>query len=503
MSETFPSLPTRSEPTSVPHKLVITILVLSAFVVILNETILSVAIPHLMSDLGVDEPTVQWVSTAFLLTMAVVIPTTGFLVERLTTRTLYLSAMASFAVGTLVCALAPGIEMLLTGRVIQAFGTAIMMPLLMTTILQLVPVDRRGQVMGIVMVVISVAPALGPTVSGVILQFLEWRFIFWIVLPIALVMGVVGALRLENVSESVDSKLDVLSIPLSALGFGGLVYGLTSMSEGPGSPVLWGSLAVGIVGTALFAWRQISLQRSGRDPLLDLRTLTYQPFRVGLGLIMIGFAALLGVAILWPIYLQKVHGINEILTGALLLPGGLAMGLLGPVIGRLYDQMGAKRLALPAAIVLVLIIFAMSRVTATTPEWLLLLLHLTMSLSLAFMFTPTFTASLNSLNPQLYSHGSATLGALQQVAGAAGTALLMAILASTRTSAEAAGATEAVGTLAGVQLALTVAAGIAIGSVVLAFRLRSGPPTAYEPAGPEPTDLDPVPLDGEPAPATS
>ena len=459
------------------HRLAIAILVLSAFVVILNETILSVALTHLMDDLGVDEPTVQWVSTAFLLTMAVVIPTTGYLLQRLTTRALYLAAMGLFLLGTVISAAAPGIEMLLVGRVVQACGTAIMMPMLMTTVLQLVAPNRRGQVMGTVMIVISVAPALGPTVSGVILQFLAWRWIFLIMLPIAVLMTVIGALKLPNVSEPERSRLDLLSIPLTVIGFGGLVFGLNSFGEGASSPTLWVSLALGVVGLALFVWRQLTLQRSG-TPLLDLRTFVHRPFTIGLGLIMVGFAALIGVAILWPIYLERVHHIDPIVIGMMLLPGGLAMGLLGPVIGRLYDRLGAKVLAVPASIALTVFLFSMSRTSEATPEWLLVALHLLMSLSLAFMFTPVFTSALNSLPPSLYSHGSATLGALQQVAGGAGTALLVALMAATRASQEAGGANESDATMAGIRMAVTVAAGLAAGAVVLTLMLRPGAPEA-------------------------
>ena len=483
LDETVEHPPSPPSSRTGGNGLAIGILVVTAFVVILNETILSVALTHLMDDLKVDEPTVQWVSTAFLLTMAVVIPTTGYLVGRFSTRTLYFAAMGSFILGTILCAAAPGIELLLVGRVVQACGTAIMMPLLMTTILQLVSTEHRGQVMGVVMIVISVAPALGPTVSGVILQFLPWRAIFLIVLPIAVAMTAVAAVKLRNVSEPSHSKLDWLSIPLTVLGFGGVVYGLNSLGGGASSPILWVSLAVGVVAMVLFVWRQLSLQRTG-SPMLDLRIFSHQPFRVGLGLIMIGFASLIGVATLWPIYLQKVHHINSILTGLLLLPGGLAMGLLGPWIGRLYDRHGAKVIALPASIAMVIIVFGMSRVTPTTPEWLLLVLHLTLSLSLAFMFTPVFTAALNSLPPALYSHGSAGLSALQQVAGGAGTALLVAIMAVARTSAEQSGADEVLGTMAGIQAALTAAAVIAVGAVVLAVLLKGGKPQPVEGGAP-------------------
>ncbi|HIT74967.1 MAG TPA: MFS transporter, partial [Candidatus Avipropionibacterium avicola] len=287
-----------------------------------------------------------------------------------------------------------------------------------------------------------------------------------------------------NVSETSPSRLDLVSIPLTVLGFGGLVFGLNSLGEGASSPLLWVSLVLGVIGMGLFVWRQLALQRNGH-PLLDLRVLTHQPFRVGLGIIMIGFAVLIGgVAILWPIYLQRVRLLDSITTGMLLLPGGLAMGLLGPWIGRLYDHYGAKVLAVPASTVMVGLLFAMSRVQADTPIWLLLGLHLTLSLSLAFMFTPVFTGSLNSLPPSLYSHGSATLNALQQVAGGAGTALLVALMASTRLSAELGGAAEGEAVLAGFRMALTVAAGIGVLAIALTLLLRKGPPESVDEPAP-------------------
>src|SRR5690606_38597413 len=174
------------------------VLLVAAFVVILNETIMNVALPSLMVELDVSANTVQWLSTAFLLTMAVVIPMTGFLLQRFTTRFVFVLAMSLFSAGTLIAGLAPGFVALLAGRIVQASGTAIMMPLLMTTILRLVPTHSRGSVLGTVGIVISVAPALGPTVSGVILQFLSWRFMFLLVLPIALTAIVIGVRLLEK-----------------------------------------------------------------------------------------------------------------------------------------------------------------------------------------------------------------------------------------------------------------------------------------------------------------
>ena len=194
------------------NKLVINLLLVSSFVVILNETIMSVAIPPLMVSLGVTAAAAQWVTAAFLLTMAVVIPMTGFLMQRLHTRTVFLMAMSLFSLGTLAAAIAPDLELLVVARVIQASGTAIMMPLLMTTVMTLVPPETRGKTMGDIMMVISVAPAIGPVLSGLILNYLHWRWLFVLVLPFALGSLWLGWQRIENVTTPRKAPLDVASV---------------------------------------------------------------------------------------------------------------------------------------------------------------------------------------------------------------------------------------------------------------------------------------------------
>ena len=204
---------------------------MSTFVVILNETIMSVAIPHLMDDLGVEASAAQWLTTAFLLTMAVVIPITGFLLQRFTTRAVFIAAMSFFSAGTLIAVIAPGFEVLLVARIVQAVGTAIMIPLLFTTVLTLVSEASRGRVMGNISIVISVAPAIGPSISGLILSAFEWRWMFGIVFPIAIAALVLGAVKVRNVTTPKPAPLDVLSVIFSALAFSGIVYGLSSLTE--------------------------------------------------------------------------------------------------------------------------------------------------------------------------------------------------------------------------------------------------------------------------------
>ncbi len=464
-------------PVAPRDRAVILILLIATFVVILNETIMNVALPRLMTDLRIGASTAQWLSTAFMLTMAVVIPVTGYLLQRLSTRTVFLTAMILFCLGTLLAALAPGFGVLLIARIVQACGTAIMLPLLMTTVLTLVPEQGRGAVMGQISIVISVAPALGPTISGLILQALSWRFMFLFVLPIALAALAYGARMLGNVGTPRRLTLDLLSVPLSALGFGGLVYALSRFGETPGglaNPAVSLPLLVGATSLTAFLWRQVMLGRRG-EPLLDLRAFRFPMFTLGVGLMVIAMMALFGGAILLPLYLQNLRGLSTLQTGLLLLPGGLLMGLVAPTVGRWYDQVGPRPLVLPGTVVMTLVLFAFGQIGTSTPVWVLLALHLALSGGLALLFTPVFTSALGPLPPALYSHGSALLSTLQQVAGAAGTALLVTLMAGRATTRAAQGVPAVDAQVDGLHLAFTASGVIAAVAVGLALFLRRAP----------------------------
>ncbi|MBB6406445.1 MDR family MFS transporter [Arthrobacter sp. AZCC_0090] len=442
---------------------VIVTLLVATFVVILNETIMNVALQRLMTDLNVDAPTVQWLSTGFMLTMAVVIPTTGFILQRLTTRAAFLLAIGLFSGGTLLAALAPGFGVLLLARIVQAGGTAIMLPLLMTTILTLVPLSRRGAVMGNVTIAISVAPALGPTVSGIILDHFSWRFMFVFVLPVALLAMAIGARFLTNVGERGNVKLDFASVVLTVPAFGGLVYGLSQIGGHSGATALpIAALVMGVLCMVVFVFRQLKLQKSDA-PLLDLRAFNFRMFTVSVLLMVVAMMALFGGVILLPLYLQNVLHLQPMETGLALLPGGLAMGLLGPVVGRLFDKVGPLPLTVTGSVLLVLALWQFSMLTAGSPLWWVVVLYAVLSLGLALLFTPAFTTGLNPLPPHLYSHGSAIMSTLQQVAGAAGTALLVSIFAVVSAGS---------GFVAGMQAAFLTATFIAVVAVVLSAMMR-------------------------------
>ncbi|WP_157253846.1 MDR family MFS transporter [Nonomuraea typhae] len=460
---------------------VIRLLVLATFVVILNETIMINAIPRLMTALSITEQTAQWLSTAFMLTMAAVIPITGWFLQRVSTRTAYKVAMGLFLIGTALAMIAPTFTVLLGARIIQASGTAVMMPLLMTTLMQVVPESDRGRVMGNVTLAISVAPAMGPAVSGVILQFGSWRLLFAVVLPIAALITWTGLKQLKNVGEPKISHIDWFSVVTAAAGFGGLVYGL-SRFEGGDIRLAGAIVGIGVILIAIFVFRQLKLQKRG-VPLLDLRTLRHRTYTIALIMMSVAFMAMLGSMILLPLYLQNVRGLDPLQTGLLVMPGGLAMGLLGPTVGRMFDRFGGRVLVIPGAIGITLSLAGFTQVTMTMPFWQLLGLHALLMVGLAATFTPVFTLGLGAVPPSLYSHGSSILSTLQQVAAAIGTALVVTVMSARAESLRADGVTEVLAQLEGMRLAFIIGAVLSIAVVITALLLPARADTSVEHAG--------------------
>ena len=467
------SVPTSSNRIVAPSDMrVIWLLLIAAFVAILNETTMGIAIPDLNKDLGLPPELGQWLTSAFMLTMAIVIPTTGFLLQRFTTRQIFLTAISAFTLGTLICLLALGFPMLLVGRVVQAGGTGIMMPLLMTTIMNVVPSRSRGRMMGRVGLVISLAPAIGPTLAGAVLDALNWRWLFGIVLPIAVVALLVGAKWMTNIGEQKHAPIDIPSILLSVFAFGGIVFGLSQLGSGAGG-VITGliALVVGLIALALFVWRQLVLQRVD-DALLDLRVFRSSNFTLSVIVMAVVSLAMFGTLTLFPQYLQNVRGLSALDSGLVLLPGSVLMGVLGPVMGRIYDARGTRTLLVPGTILVSASLFFYTTLNESTPVWQLITVQTLMFVGLAMSFTPLFSASLGSLQRSLYSHGSAALNTLQQVAGAAGVAVLTVIYSSILHGGESNGLSTAAAGAPGARMAFLIAAFISLGALALSFFVR-------------------------------
>ncbi|MFP5114041.1 DHA2 family efflux MFS transporter permease subunit [Bacillaceae bacterium C204] len=318
--------------------LLVLIMILGVFVAILNETLLNVALSKIMDDIGIAPSTAQWLSTGYLLVIGVLIPVTAYLIQRFTTRTLFLTAMGLFSVGTFVAAISPGFAVLLTGRMLQAAGTGLLFPLLTNVVFAMVPIEKRGSAMGTIGIVITFAPAIGPTLSGIIVEQFSWRVLFYGVLPIALIVMIFAYFRLKNVTETTNPKIDPISLLLSTIGFGGIVYGFSSSGEGHGG---WSSnevilsIVIGIVSLVLFTWRQLKIAQ----PLLDLRTFKYNIFRLSTLIMMIVMMAMFSAMMLLPIFLQNALNYSPLEAGLVMLPGGIVMGIMSPITGRLFDSL--------------------------------------------------------------------------------------------------------------------------------------------------------------------
>ncbi|QKH05204.1 DHA2 family efflux MFS transporter permease subunit (plasmid) [Bacillus cereus] len=403
------------------------VMIIGAFLATFNQTIMSVAIPELMKDFDINASTAQWLTTGYMLVNGVLIPITAFLMQRFTTRQLFQSSMIIFLVGTIVSAVAANFPVLLTGRLIQAAGAGIIMPLLMNVVLAIFPAEKRGSAMGMVGLAIIFAPAIGPTLTGYVLETFPWQAMFYGMIPFSIIVIICGFIYLKNVSEPIRSKIDIMSTILSTIGFGTLIYGFSQAgNDGWSSTEVVVSLVVGIIALVLFTWRQLV----SKNPLLDLRAFKYNMFTlttiINIGVTMMMYADMM----LLPLYLQNARGFTALESGFLMLPGALLMGLLSPVVGKLFDRFGAKWLSIIGIIIILISTIGFVNLTDSTSYTFLILMSTFRRIGMAMFLMPLQTAGLNQLPPSLYAHGTAISNTIKQVAGAVGTSLLVTVMTS-------------------------------------------------------------------------
>ncbi|RWZ84404.1 DHA2 family efflux MFS transporter permease subunit [Glutamicibacter sp. HZAU] len=457
---------------------IIASLALAAFMMILNETVLTVALPGIMQDMAISASTGQWLTTGFLLTLSVVIPTTGFLLQRFAHRSLFFFAIISFIVGTAIAVVAPNFGFLLLGRIIQAVGTAIILPLLMTTTLTLVPVRLRGTVMGLNSIVIGVAPAIGPTVSGAIVHALGWHYIFVLMLPIAVAVLVLGAIFFKLPSTARKLKVDSASVLLSALAFGFLVYGISSIEQAADNATMMiASFGIGLVALALFIIRQVKLAPSGRE-LLNLAPFTSRTFSFAIAMIMIAFGTLLGSLMIVPILLESGKGIDSLQIGIMLLPGGLAQAIASPIFGRIYDKHGARPVLIPGAIILAAGQWMYVSVTTQSSLWMFAACHVVFSIGLGLLMTGLMSSAMASVDPRLFGHGSAIFNTAQQLGGAIGTTIFVTVMSLLSKVELDAGSELAEALFSGAHISFIVAAVLATIGIAFSFTIKGEKPHA-------------------------
>ncbi|MGG2944265.1 DHA2 family efflux MFS transporter permease subunit [Bacillus safensis] len=400
----------------------------AGFIGLFSETALNMALRSLTLDFGIEATTAQWLTTGYLLTLGILVPISGLILQWFTTRQLFITSLVFSIIGTFIAAVAPVFSILMVARVVQAVGTALLLPLMFNTILVIIPPHKRGRSMGIIGLVIMFAPAVGPTVSGLILKSLTWHWIFWISLPLLMAALVFGYIFMQNITEPTRPKIDILSIVLSTIGFGGIVYGFSSAGEGGG----WSSMhvivaiVVGVIGILVFSLRQLNM----KEPMLNLSPFKYPMFVIGLLLILVCMMVMLSAMMILPLYLQTSLALSTFTAGLMLLPGGIINGLLSPIMGGLFDKFGPRWLVIPGLVIVAATMFGFTNLSVNTSIGFIVTLHITLMIGIAMIMMPAQTNGLNQLPPELYPHGTAIMNTLQQVAGAIGTAIGISILSS-------------------------------------------------------------------------
>lgn len=447
------------------NKIVIPFLV-AAFIGLFNETALNMAFVEIGKDFVIEPSTVQWLTTGYLLVLGVLVPVSSILMQRFTTRQLFGTSLMLSILGTLVAAIAPTFTVLFIARIIQAIGTAIILPVMMTVILMVYPAEKRGAAMGKIGLVIIFAPAIGPTLAGVILETFTWHFIFWVALPFLLIAITIGLKFIENVSEVKKAKLDVWSFALSTIGFGGIVYGF-SISGGMGTFLtseVYVTVGIGILALILFTFRQLKLD----TPMLNLRVFQYPMYTLGLVVILAMMMTLLAVMVLLPIYLQNALLLAPAIAGLLMLPGGVINAFMSVVAGNLFDKFG-PRVMVPFGLgITILSLFFLRMIDTNTSSWTIILMHIALLIGISFIMMPAQTNGLNQLPRELYTDGTAIMNTLQQVAGAVGTAIAITIMSITSKGYD----NPLIGLVEGVQNSILFGLIISLFAFILSFFIK-------------------------------
>ena len=412
----------QNELSEQTRKILLIVMIAGCFFSTLNQTLLNVALSDLMNTFSVSPTTIQWLATGFMLVNGILVPITAFLMKRFSTRQLFISAMLFLLAGSVVAACAMNFGMLLTGRMIQAVGAGIILPLMMTVIVYLFPEERRGAIMGKVGFAIIFAPAIAPTLAGFIIDYLSWRWLFISLIPFIVIIIVLAYKYLMNVNEGAKSKIDLISLIYSTFGFGLLLFGFSSAgSRGWDDGVILTTIGAGLIISILFCQRQLSSQ----DPLLNLSVFRYKMYSmttiINVAITIIMYADL----ILLPMYLQDGRGFSALDAGLLLLPGAIINAFLSPVTGKLFDKYGAKPLFIFGLVLVALSMWLVIDLSSTTSYVYILVSTIILRIGLAFITMPLNTAALNAIPRELASHGSAVNNTIRQLAGAIGTAVIV------------------------------------------------------------------------------
>ncbi|HDK4118412.1 DHA2 family efflux MFS transporter permease subunit [Staphylococcus aureus] len=405
-------------------------LLFGMFIAILNQTLLNVALPKINTEFNISASTGQWLMTGFMLVNGILIPITAYLFNKYSYRKLFLVALVLFTIGSLICAISMNFPIMMVGRVLQAIGAGVLMPLGSIVIITIYPPEKRGAAMGTMGIAMILAPAIGPTLSGYIVQNFHWNVMFYGMFIIGIIAILVGFIWFKLYQYTTNPKADIPGIIFSTIGFGALLYGFSEAgNKGWGSVEIETMFAIGIIFIILFVIRELRM----KAPMLNLEVLKFPTFTLTTVINMVVMMSLYGGMILLPIYLQNLRGFSALDSGLLLLPGSLIMGLLGPFAGKLLDTIGLKPLAIFGIAVMTYATWELTKLNMDTPYMTIMGIYVLRSFGMAFIMMPMVTAAINALPGRLASHGNAFLNTMRQLAGSIGTAILVTVMTTQTT----------------------------------------------------------------------
>ncbi|MDN6626844.1 MAG: multidrug efflux MFS transporter [Pisciglobus halotolerans] len=446
------------------------VIIMGSFVTLLNQTLISTALPRIMTEFSITATQGQWLTTAYMLINGIMIPITAYLADRFTTRQLFLFAMTVFSAGTLTAATANVYNLLIIGRMIQAVGAGIILPLQMIVILYMFPIEKRGTAMGLVGLAMNFAPAIGPTFSGWVVQNFRWNMLFYFILPFAVLDVIVAFFVLKNVGETSKPKLDIASVLYSTLGFGGMLFGLSNSSSNPFFSISVAfPLLIGIISLILLVTRSSHL----KEPLLNFSIFKYRDYRLNLIITLVLLAGMYGSIILLPIYFQTIRGLTPMQSGMALLPGSLVVATMSPITGRMFDKIGAKKLAITGLILVTIGTTMIGLVSLETPLWKIVSLQIVRSLGFSLTLMPLQTAAFNAVPLHLASHASALFNTLRQLAGSLGIALFVVIMAVVSESSFTSTNVQKLADLAGFKAVFIIVGLFSLAALLLAFLMKN------------------------------
>lgn len=449
------------------------VLMLGAFIGLFGETALNMALTEIMAQFEIGATTAQWLTTGYLLTLAILVPVSALLMKWFTTKQLVIGGLTISLLGALFAAMSLNFPMLMLGRVIQAVGTGILLPVMLSVVMLIFPIHKRGMVMGIMGLVITTAPALGPTLSGIIISTMSWEWIFWFSAVVYVLITLYAFTVISNVSEITKPKIDLASIALSTAGFGGLVFALSALAEQSiTAPVVFIPLIIGIIALIAFGGRQLSMDQ----PMVDLRVFKRPMFTLGTLIMFLSILIILSTAILLPLYLKGALMFSAMAAGLLMLPGNFMNFILSPVVGGLFDKVGPRVFIITGFVLIVIANFSFLTVLAAdTPAWQIVVSFMILFVGLTMTTMPAQTNAMNQLTRDVYADGSAAMNTLNQVAGAVGTAVAITVFTigqNTFMAGNAAGAPPEM-IAAGVKYAFYFITGISIFGLICALFVRS------------------------------